>query len=249
MRAPTIEVKALSLKRCALHKFHVTDSQNTRDHITTDRRLKRAWSNCVMCIPNILSESDSRPRSPSFLGHAVALGTRMSGSQNECRLHTRDACVITTWKLGLRATRGARNNLLSNHVHRFLTRKAALAPMSYSPKELVCAIYHLSIYINFVLINASFNIQFLWLSTYLFTALMEFFFYDMRKAPLPLQLTWNSITQERFLPQSTWKYRCELVLSSRIRLCCDWQRWALLESSYNFLWITRTEKQEIPENI
>ena len=42
VRAPTIEVKALSLKRCALHKFHVTDSQNTRDQITTDRRLKRA---------------------------------------------------------------------------------------------------------------------------------------------------------------------------------------------------------------
>ena len=180
MRAPTIEVKTLSLKRCALHKFHVTDSQNTRDQITTNRRLKRAWSNCVICIPNILSESHSRPRSLSFLGHAVALGTRMSGSPNECRLHTRDACVITTWRLGLRATRRARNNLLSNHVYRILTRKAALAPMSYSPKELVCAIFKIlpsfclivPIYINFVLINPSFNIQFLWLSTYLFTALM-----------------------------------------------------------------------------
>ena len=33
------------------------------------------WSNCVLCIPYILS-----------------------GSPNECWLHTCDACVITTWR-------------------------------------------------------------------------------------------------------------------------------------------------------
>ena len=38
-------------------KFHVRDSQNTRDQITSDRRFKRAWSNCVMYIPYILSGS------------------------------------------------------------------------------------------------------------------------------------------------------------------------------------------------
>ena len=70
----------LLLHRCALRKFHVTDSQNTRDQITSDRRSKRAWSNCVLCIPFILS-----------------------GSPNECWLHTCDACVTTTWRLGLRA--------------------------------------------------------------------------------------------------------------------------------------------------
>ena len=34
----------------ALLKFHVPDSQNTRDQITSDRRSKRAWSKCVLCI-------------------------------------------------------------------------------------------------------------------------------------------------------------------------------------------------------
>ena len=62
------------LRRCALRKFQVTDSQITRDQITSDRRSKRAWSNCVLCIPFILS-----------------------GISNECWLHTCDACVITTW--------------------------------------------------------------------------------------------------------------------------------------------------------
>ena len=55
----------------------MTDSQNTRDQITSDRKFKRAWSNCVLCIPFILG-----------------------GSPNECWLHTWDwwdARVITTW--------------------------------------------------------------------------------------------------------------------------------------------------------
>ena len=55
--------------------------------------------------------------------------------------------------------------------------------------------------------------------------------------------------QKDFLPLSTWKYRCELVLISQICLCCDWQRWVLLESSCNVLWITRTKKHNISENI
>ena len=42
VRATTIKVKTLLLHCCALRKFHVTDSQNTRDHITSERRSKRA---------------------------------------------------------------------------------------------------------------------------------------------------------------------------------------------------------------
>ena len=80
---------------CALRTFHVTDSQSTRDQITSDRRFKCAWSNCVLCIPSILS-----------------------GSPNECWLHTRDACVITTWRLGLRAPLVARNDKLWWHCFR-----------------------------------------------------------------------------------------------------------------------------------
>jgi len=79
--------KRFLLQRCTLHKFHVTDALNTRDKITSDRRSKRAWPKCVLCIPYILSLSP-----------------------NECWLHTSDACVIATWRLGLGTTRGARNN-------------------------------------------------------------------------------------------------------------------------------------------
>ena len=51
------KVKTLLLHRFAFCEFHVTDSQNTRDHITSGRRSKRAWSNCVLCISFIVSGS------------------------------------------------------------------------------------------------------------------------------------------------------------------------------------------------
>ena len=66
----------------------------TCDQITSDKGSKRAWANCVLYIPFILS-----------------------GSPNECWLHTRDACVITTSKLGLRAPLVARNNVISRNEH------------------------------------------------------------------------------------------------------------------------------------
>ena len=77
------KVKTLLFQRCALRKFHVTDGQkgawsNLRDQITSNRRLQRESSNCVLCIPYILT-----------------------GSPNRCWLHTCNACIITTWKLGL----------------------------------------------------------------------------------------------------------------------------------------------------
>ena len=59
----------------ALRRFLVTDVRHTPDQITRGRRSKRAWSDCVLCIPFILS-----------------------GSPNKCWLHTCDACVITTWR-------------------------------------------------------------------------------------------------------------------------------------------------------
>ena len=93
VRATTIEDQnAFSPALCfvkwnALRTFHLTDGQNTSDKLTSDRRSKRTWLNCVLCIPFILS-----------------------GSPNESWLHTCDACVITTWILGLRAPLVARNN-------------------------------------------------------------------------------------------------------------------------------------------
>ena len=64
----------------------MTDGQSRRDQIIRDRRSRPLWSNCILCIPFILS-----------------------GISNECWLHTCDVCVMITWRLGLRATRGARN--------------------------------------------------------------------------------------------------------------------------------------------
>ena len=72
------KVKALLLQRFVLCKFHVTDGQKMLDQITSDRKSKRMWFKCVLCIPYILS-----------------------GSPNECWLHTCDTCVITTWRFGL----------------------------------------------------------------------------------------------------------------------------------------------------
>ena len=76
-RLRSAKVKALLLQRCALRKFHVTDGQNTRYQITSDRRSKRAWSKCVLYIPCI-----------DFLVEV----------QTNHWLHKYDACVITTWK-------------------------------------------------------------------------------------------------------------------------------------------------------
>ena len=50
----------------------------TRDQITSETRSKRGWSNCVMCIPFILTVEVQ--------------------SNTGC-----DACVTTTWRLGLRS--------------------------------------------------------------------------------------------------------------------------------------------------
>ena len=48
--------------RRSKRKFHVTSDQKTRDQITSDRRSKFAWSNCVMCIPFILTVEVRRMR-------------------------------------------------------------------------------------------------------------------------------------------------------------------------------------------
>ena len=64
----------------ALRRFLVTDGQNTRNQIMRCSLSKRAWSNCVVYIPFILS-----------------------GTPTKCWLRTCDSCVITTWTLGLGA--------------------------------------------------------------------------------------------------------------------------------------------------
>ena len=96
-----LEVQTFLLQHCALCKFHLTDGQNTREKIIRGRRSKYAWSNCISRIPFILS-----------------------GSPNKCWPHTFNASVITTWRLGLRVTRGASNKSLCNMTS---TRRMALS--------------------------------------------------------------------------------------------------------------------------
>ena len=76
----------LSLQHCALHKFHMTDGQSMPDQITRDRR-----SNCVLCIPFILS-----------------------GGLNKSLLRTCGACVISIWRLGLQVLLVTRNKHTPN---------------------------------------------------------------------------------------------------------------------------------------
>ena len=45
--------KTLLRQHYALHEFHVTNGQNTRDEIMSDRRSKRRWSNCILYIDPI----------------------------------------------------------------------------------------------------------------------------------------------------------------------------------------------------
>ena len=58
------------LQRCALHTFHVTDSQNARDQITSDSfeglNTAGVWSYFVLCIPFILSRSLDECWIPTF---------------------------------------------------------------------------------------------------------------------------------------------------------------------------------------
>ena len=89
------EVRATTMKNYNAFTPTLCFAQDSRDRwsehawsYSSDRRSKRQWSNCFMSIPFILS-----------------------GSPNECWLHTCDACAITTWRLGLRAPILARKNL------------------------------------------------------------------------------------------------------------------------------------------
>ena len=83
VRATKIESQNALLHCYALPKFYVTDSQNTRDLITSDRRSKRAWSNCVLGIPFILSGS---PNDATYMQciRNNNLDIRIAGSS--CRL-------------------------------------------------------------------------------------------------------------------------------------------------------------------
>ena len=107
-RRQQLKEKILLLQHCALHKYQVIDGQNMCDQITSDRRSKREWSNHVLCIPFMI----------------------LSGSPNECWLHTCDACIITTWRLEyLRAPLVTRKEVLKLspvHISTYLNSNCAI---------------------------------------------------------------------------------------------------------------------------
>ena len=97
-------VKTLLLQCCALRRFHASDGQNTRDQITRNRSLKRACSNCVLCIPFFLS-----------------------GSPNECWLHTCDACVIANRLANRTLTFFSQSGTVLSELERLRSRLDAVA--------------------------------------------------------------------------------------------------------------------------
>ena len=74
------KIKTLLLQRGILSKFHLVEGQNARDQVTTDKRFKRSSSEFILCI-----------------------SLTLSGSLNECWLHSNHASVTITWRLGLYA--------------------------------------------------------------------------------------------------------------------------------------------------
>ena len=100
----------------AFAKFQVTDGQNMCDQITKGGRSRCLWSNWVLCIPFIPSESP-----------------------NECWLHTCNACEISTRRLWLQllsinyfcinnlihlqlATNGQNNNRFINNNYYYIIK-------------------------------------------------------------------------------------------------------------------------------
>ena len=73
-----------SLLRCAFRRFHVREGKNARDQITSDRRSKHTWSDCIL-MHSIHSKWKFK--------RMLSMG------------HTCCACLKTTWRwCRLRAT-------------------------------------------------------------------------------------------------------------------------------------------------
>lgn len=76
--------REISLLRCAFRKFQVREGKNARDQITSDRRPKHTWSDCIL-MHSIHSKWKFK--------RMLSMG------------HTCCACLKTTWRLcRLRAT-------------------------------------------------------------------------------------------------------------------------------------------------
>ena len=88
-----------------------------------DRRSKRFYSNALLCVSFTWQMVKTRVirlrgvEGRNACDHVTfcAFLFILSGSPNECCLHTCDACVTRTWRLELRAPLVARNNFIPFH--------------------------------------------------------------------------------------------------------------------------------------
>ena len=74
--------------RYALHKFHVKDIHNKRDtviRLRIARRSKRAWSNCVLCIPFILSGSPNKQLLATYMRRKRNNNLEITIADSSCR--------------------------------------------------------------------------------------------------------------------------------------------------------------------
>ena len=94
----------------AFRRFHAIESQNARDWIVSDRQSKPAWLYCVLRFPFVLSES------------AKERWLRI------CR-----ACVMATWRWGLRAPLVTRSKIL--FLVRFSDRNVDYHFCNLTPKQ------------------------------------------------------------------------------------------------------------------
>ena len=112
MKTPPIKLKVLCL--------HTSNNQRLRSAGDNDRRSKRFCSIAVLCVSftwqivktrvirlRVIEGPNARDQIAFCAFHSFLVEVQTDAGW--CWLHTCDACVITTWRLGLRAPLVARS--------------------------------------------------------------------------------------------------------------------------------------------
>ena len=109
---PTIQYKT----KYQQTPLQTSNNQRLRSAGDNDRRSKGFCSIAALCVCftwKLVKTRVIRLRVREGPNARDQIPFIPSESPNECWLHTCDACLITTWRLGLQATRGARKYSLS----------------------------------------------------------------------------------------------------------------------------------------
>ena len=104
--------------RYALHKFHVKDIHNKRDtviRLRIARRSKRAWSNCVLCIPFILSGSPNKQLLATYMRRKRYNNLEITIAGSSCRPQLINSTILCgTAKVKCQMAREPKLVLLDN---------------------------------------------------------------------------------------------------------------------------------------